>query len=529
MLVLLLLMPVCSAFVRPQPRLIVFLAIDQMRADHLTRFAPLYRHGFKRLLEEGIHFENADLNYSGSSTGPGHATLATGTYPWKSGIVSNSYTDRATGKRVYCVADSTAGPVDGYGGMMSPRNLLVKGFGDWLKATSPASKVVSISYKDRAAILMGGKNPDAAYWYDRTSGRMASSSYYLPVLPGWVRQFNNSGWIAAHLPAQWTRLGPDSVYDIYGPDNMAGESLWSGQRTFPHPIEPGEESKRLFDTPWGNDYLFDFARAALQGEQLGKREAVDVLWISLSATDNVGSAFGPGSHEMIDNLLRIDLGLGKFLADLDSLFGRGGVFLALSGDHGVMPLPEFAVAHERLPARRINNGGAIDSAVRRMDSTLRSELGVTERIIKGGTINMQALKGTNVPARTIEQRLREALLHIDGVADVYFLSELLDASTVQRPYLDHYRHSSLTGRSPDYFIRNCEYCLAGQDSVGTGHGSTYAYDTRVPLIFWGTGKAPGHVDRIVHTVDMVVTTARIFGIPVPPAIDGVPLKELAGQ
>ena len=342
------------AEVNPSPtHLVVILSIDQMRADHLTRYAPLYQHGFARLLREGVHFRTADLNYAGSSTGPGHATLGTGKYPWKSGIVANTYRERATGRRVYCGEDSMAEPIEGDGGRMSPRNLLATGLGDWLKAASPGSKVISISYKDRAAVLMGGKHPDAAYWYDKRSGRMTSSSYYVSALPAWMKEFNASGWVTKNLPRTWTRLRPDSVYARFSPDDMPGETPWNGSRSFPHEIQPGREIARLFSTPWGNDFLFDVARAAVDGEQLGKRGTVDLLWLSLSTTDGIGSDFGPDSHEMIDNLLRLDAGLGRFLADLESTHGPGGFLFVLSGDHGVLRLPEHEMMSGNHAARRV--------------------------------------------------------------------------------------------------------------------------------------------------------------------------------
>jgi predicted AlkP superfamily pyrophosphatase or phosphodiesterase len=326
---LLMTLPVCGN-ASDRPQLIVIISIDQMRADHLTRYASLYEHGFKRLMTEGVFFKNADLNYAGTSTGSGHATLGTGVYPWKNGIISNNYVERLTGKKVYCVSDSTAEPVGGVGGKMSPRNLLVPAFGDWLKGSSSASKVVSMSYKDRAAILMAGKHPNAVYWFDRNAGRMATSSYYMNSLPSWAKEFSTTEWIAKNFPTQWTKLLPESAYERFGPDDMPGESLWQGKRTFPHAIEAGKNVAQLFNTPWGNDYLLDFAAAAISGEQLGKRGTVDLLCVSLSTTDNIGSAFGPNSHEMIDNLVRIDKALGIFLTNLDTLFGRGGVMLATS-------------------------------------------------------------------------------------------------------------------------------------------------------------------------------------------------------
>jgi predicted AlkP superfamily pyrophosphatase or phosphodiesterase len=509
-----------------RPQLIVIISIDQMRANHLTRYASLYEQGFKRLTTEGVFYKNADVNYSGTSTGPGHATLGTGMYPWKSGIVANNYTERATGKKVYCVSDSTAESVEGDGGKMSARNLLVPGFGDWLRATSPTSKVISLSYKDRAAILMGGKRPNAAFWYDRKSGRMATSSYYMSALPAWTKEFNASGWIAKNLPTEWTKLLPENVYERFGPDDMPGEPLRQGTRTFPHAITPGKEIGQLFGTPWGNDYLLDFATAAIQGERLGKRGTVDLLCVSLSTTDNVGSEFGPNSHEMIDNLVRIDRSLGKFLANLETMFGRGGVVVAFSGDHGVMQTPEYLNQFEHIAARRINNAVQVDAVVKQMDSTLRREQGIKQRILKSGMINEEALKAAGANIASVEQRLRQALLRVDGVADVVFKRELTDPASPDRPYLDVYRHSFLEERSPDYFVRDCEYCLDGEGTTGTAHGSPYLYDRLVPLVFWGMGQTPSKIDRTVHTVDLVATIAKLYGIPAPANIDGVPLKEV---
>jgi predicted AlkP superfamily pyrophosphatase or phosphodiesterase len=509
-----------------RPQLVVILSIDQMRAEYLVRYASLYEKGFARLLREGVHFRTADLGYAGSSTGPGHATLGTGVYPWKSGIVANNYTERVTGRKVYCVADSLAEPVEGDGGRMSPRNLKATGLSDWLKSASSGSRVISISYKDRAAILMGGKRPDAAYWYDRRSGRMSSSSYYVPALPAWMGEFNASGWISKNLPRAWVKLRADSEYATFGPDDMPGETAWDGKRTFPHAIHPGREIDQLFNTPWGNDFLFDAARAAIRGEQLGKRGAVDLLWLSLSATDNIGSDFGSGSHEMIDNLLRLDAALGRFLADMESSHGPGGFMLVLTGDHGVMPLPEYERAFGTHPARRLDNRIAVERTVKGVDSVLRREFGITGRIVRGGRINEAALLGSQLSPRMVEDRLRAALSGIDGVADVYFRSELLDPSTPDRPYLQKYRHSFDEERSPDYFIRDGEYCLNDADSTGTSHGTPYVYDTQVPLVFWGTGRAAVVIERPVHTVDLAATLAALYKLPVPADIDGVALREV---
>jgi predicted AlkP superfamily pyrophosphatase or phosphodiesterase len=508
------------------PRLIVIIVIDQMRADHLERYSREYTSGFKRLLSEGIFYSNADLGYAMTATAPGHATLSTGVYPWKSGIVGNSYVERETNRRVYSVEDSTVLTVDGEGGKMSPRNLKVTAFADWLKVASPQSKVVSISYKDRPAVLMGGKKSDFAFWYDRATGHMVTSSYYTKSLPEWVKVFNAGNWIQKNIPPVWAKLKPDSIYERYGPDNLEGESPWSGSTGFPHPFNPDKKPSQAFNSPFGNSMLLDFAREALRCEKLGGRDVTDLLCISLSTTDLIGSLFGPNSHEMIDNLLRLDLALDSFLGDLASACGRDRLLVVMTGDHGVLPLPEYLTAVEHRFARRVDNRKEIRQKLAQLDSLLRLELKVTEPVINEGFLNYVAAKNAGYDSKKLEQRMREVLMSVDGVADVVFRTELIDPKTPQRPYLEAYRHSYYASRSPDFYIRNCEYCLVTASRVGTSHGSPYAYDTRVPIVFWGPRYDARKVDRVVHTVDIAPTLAKMLHLAPPSDLDGKVLKEL---
>jgi len=508
------------------PRLVVFISIDQMRADHLERYRQLYTAGFQRMLSEGTAFSNAGLNYAVSATGPGHATLSTGVYPWKSGIVSNNWTDRVTNHKVYCVEDSTALPVEGDGGGRSPQLLNATTLGDWLQTASPRSKVVSLSYKDRAAILMGGKQPTGAFWYDRKTGRMVTSSYYLNRIPGWARTFNAGGWVAHHTPAAWTKLKAEQVYTPFGPDTLAGEEPWNGKTSFPHAFDPRSINAGTFDSPFGNSLLLDFSRAALHGEELGQRGVTDLLCISLSPTDNIGASFGPNSHEMIDNLLRLDGTLGDFIADLEATLGREKLLVVLSGDHGVMQLPEYRQQIEHLAARRIDNSRLVEDALKQLDSLLRLEYPTTARLIRKGSLNYSAAQQAGIADSVLEQRVRGALVAVDGVSDVYFRRELLDPATPPRPYLQSYRHSTQADRSPDFFIRDCENCLITADSTGTSHGSPYAYDTTVPILFWGSTIPVQKVDREVHTVDIAATLARLLGLEAPANLDGAVLPEI---
>ena len=510
-----------------KPRLIIFISVDQMRADYLERFQADFSGGLKLLTEEGTVFRNAFLNYMPSETGPGHAALSTGCYPWKTGILSNNWVDPSSRKEIYCVEDTTAEKVDAEGGGFSPKKLEVSSIGDWLKSASPESRVIGISIKDRAAILMGGHRANFAFWYDPKTGHMVTSEYYTHSEPSWVRSFNESNWIDHHVPDAWKTLRPSVFYEQFGPDTLKGEKPWNGSTAFPHYFKPGKKSEMLPRSPFGDNLVLDFARSAIQSEQLGQREAVDLLCISLSCTDYIGHAFGPNSWEMADQMLRLDASLGSFISDAEQIVGRGRILIVLSADHGVLPLPEYTVNVLHGDARRILAKRTINPAIAALDQTLQKELGTNEHIIQEDAfLNYSAAAKGGVDSLHLEHRVKEGLLKIDGFADVYFRRELLDPSTPERPYLDYYRRGYFPPRGEDMLMRFCEGCLVTSSATGTSHGSPYPYDQHVPIVFWGTGVHAETVNRTVHTVDIAPTLAKLLHVPCPPTVDGTPLPEL---
>ncbi|MCS7082762.1 MAG: alkaline phosphatase family protein [Bacteroidetes bacterium] len=508
----------------PEPRLVVLLAVDQFRGDYPDRFAAHFSGGLRRLFAEGRHYANADLNYASTETGPGHATMATGTYPRVHGIHGNDWIDRTTGRSVYCVGDPEAGPVDGLGGGSSPRNLRVSALGDWLKAASPRSKVVAISGKDRAAVLLGGQRPDAAYWYESRSGQWVSSSYYLKRLPEWVRRYNARRWVYNQVPEAWTRLEPESLYARQGPDAFPFETPWNGSTAFPHPFDPARKPAQVGNAPFLDAYTLDFAWQAVRAERLGRRGVVDLLCIGLSATDYVGHAFGPDSHELLDQLLRLDRELGRFLERLERYVGRDRLLVILTADHGVLELPEFLEQFRGLAARRLLYGQAIEPGLERLNRALGLLWGVEEPLLLPGyMLNYAAAARVGVDSLTLERYVREGLLRIPGVADVYLRRELMREGDPDRPYLGHFRRSYHPPRGEDLQIRYCERCLVTSRPTGTTHGSPYRYDTHVPIVFWGAGVRPGRVAEPVYTVDIAPTVARLLGIPYPDTVSGRPL------
>jgi predicted AlkP superfamily pyrophosphatase or phosphodiesterase len=516
-----------QAFTSQPPRLIIFISVDQMREDYFERFAPYFTGGLRQLYTEGVFFSNASLNYASSVTCLGHATLSTGTYPMTSGIIDNEWLNPITRKSVYCVEDTLAGKVDGEGGGESPHNLLVTGIGDWLKTSSPKSKVITASGKDRAAILMGGKHPDCAYWYSRKNGHMVTSDYYTQHVPTWVTEFNHSQWIEKNVPPAWTKLLPESVYTKEGPDEFIAEATFNSSSSFPHQFEPGKKSEQLLSTPYGDLLMLDFAREAIRSEQLGQRGVADLLCLSLSDCDYIGHAFGSNSHEMIDHLVRLDRALGSFFDDAQKVVGVSSVLVVLSADHGVMPLPEFLTQFRHEHARRIIYQTEIKKQRDSLDQLLQKEWNIHEQIFEnGGFLNYAAAARVGKDSLQVEGRAGQILRSIEGIADVYFRRELMDARIPDRPYLSQFRRSYYPPRGEDYQIRFCEDCLVSSHTTGTSHGSVYSYDTHVPIAFWGAGAKKAIVSREVHTVDIAPTLGRILNIEYPRTVDGVPLEEL---
>lgn len=520
-----------ASFVTAQetkPSLIVYISIDQMRADYFERYGKYFTGGFSRLYNQGIVYTNADLNYATSETGPGHATLGTGCFPWKSGIQGNEWIEVSTLNDMYCVSDSTAKPVDGIGGGFSPRNLMVTAIGDWLKKESPKSKVITASSKDRAAILMGGKHPDYAFWYGRSVGGMVTSDYYTKTLPAWVKRFNASNWAANNAPAEWTKSLPETEYAKIGPDEFAAEAKWKEDTSFPHAISEEKKNEQIMGTPYGDKIIVDFAMEAVKNENLGNRGVTDLLCISLSNCDYVGHAMGPDSHEMLDLLVKVDGYLGELFSFLDESVGKNKYVVALSADHAVCPLPEFNTQFRNIPAKRYNYKNDVKSKIDSLSAALQAELKASEEIIhKNAFLNYAAAATAGVDSIRLEEKVRAGLLSIDAYVDVFFRRELVTREPSSKPYIEKYRNSYYTPRGEDFQYRIRENCLISSRPYGATHGSPYEYDSHIPVLFWWNGAASRKISRPVFSADVAPTLARFAGFPFPKNLDGTPLPEIA--
>lgn len=333
-----------------RPKLVVGIVVDQMRQEYFYRFHDRYTEGgLKRLMHEGFMMENGHYNYIPTYTGPGHASVYTGTTPATHGVIGNNWYIRATDKDIYCAEDSTVTAIGGSegNGKISPNNLLTSTITDELRfATGKRSKVVGVAIKDRGAALPAGHLGDA-YWYDSKTGDFMTSSYYHGELPVWVKAFNERKLPAKYLNQTWETLFPLETYVQGAPDDNDFESPFIGRDTptFPYDLKALQAENGglglISSTPFGNTFTLDMALAAIEGEQLGKRGETDFLAVSFSSPDYIGHRFGPSSIELEDNYLRLDLEMARFFDYLDKEIGEGEYLVFLTADHGVADVVNY--------------------------------------------------------------------------------------------------------------------------------------------------------------------------------------------
>ncbi len=495
------------------PRLVLFLVVDQARADYLVRYRPFLQHGLMRLLEESVVFTDTHHDHSGTTTAPGHATLATGLYPAHHGIVGNSWYDRETQASVLAVEDDEDD--------RSPRRLLAPTLGDWLKASSPLSKVFGASFKDRAAILASGRLADGAFWYDTWDGKFVTSSYYYrQELPAWYAEYDGPAFLARFFGTLWEPLAEVT-------ENAAAYELKPFDRglldnQFPHPLggitlTPGRSFySGLYTSPIADRYLADFAKALITGENLGADGDVDLLALSFSALDAVGHTYGPDSPEVLDTILNLDRTLGDLLDFVDERIGLEHVVVTLSADHGVGPVPELLAAEEPGNGHRL--GAAEILCFQKVGLALGERFGDEDWVERGFYLDHHLLAERGVDPRELESTIREGLERCPTVARVWTRSELLAGP--QDPVGKVFAKSYHPDRSADVVVQ-LEPNSLNSRTVAASHGSHYPYDTAVPWLLRLPSGRHAEVSQRVYTVDVAPTVAPLLGLAPPPKLDGV--------
>jgi predicted AlkP superfamily pyrophosphatase or phosphodiesterase len=536
-----------------RPRLVVVISIDQFRADYLQRFADLYLPpkledgklgGFRYLMSAGSTFLDARYRYVPTFTCVGHAAMLSGASPYKSGIVSNRWWDKATQSEVYCADDAVQRVVGAAEGSkakpMGAKMLRVTTVGDELKlATGGAAKVVSLALKDRAAIMMGGHAQDVSIWFDETGGRWISSTAFARdgKLPAWVEALNTEAIPNLSLGTSWSPMVPPAALArAIVPDLKPDQARGFGT-VFPHRIgaEPTSANYSLFTLlPAANAFVFETARRAITAEKLGQDDIPDLLAINLSTNDYVGHVFGPDSPEVLDLSVQTDRQLAGFLQFLASAIPGGlrEVIVVLTADHGVAPIPE-ELQERGIPSGRIVVTDLLETADRALISafgggpwTIKSAGAfVDPNLYLSASAIEQALKSGKAQSRAqIEDTAAQALTSLPGVYAAYTRSQIergqVPDTAIGRGVVLGF-HPKVSG---DVVVVAAPGWYPGIGSANTSHGSPYSYDTNVPLLISGPGIRAGMWMDPVSPADIAPTLSMLLGIAAPSGSDGMILK-----
>lgn len=521
-----------------KPQLIIAMSADQLCQEYLVRFRDNFAAdgGFRRVFQEGAEFANCNHRHAFTVTGPGHAVQLTGTYPNQHGIVGNNWFDRATGKDVYCCDDPSVqllGLPNAKG--VSPKKMLVETVGDVLKLSSGnRSKVFGVAIKDRVAMLMAGHNADAAYWLE--DNLWTTSTYYRQDLPAYLRVLNEPQCTEKFRGQAWNLLLAKEKYHNQGPDKNTWENPPKGFTSeFPHSLTGKENLTPLqfgdlaVISPFGNEVTLEAVRNVIAGEQLGKDEHPDLLCINLSSTDFVGHAFGPHSLEVEDMCYHTDRQLGEFFRWLDDNVGRGKWTFALTADHGVAPIVEYA-KQMRLPAKR-SPLGKTDEVKAKLESALRQRLAAGDSPVKGALVQKvedyqvflqndhELLSGRNFAAAQLI--VRDWLLSQNDVVAAFTREELV--KTGDSKLFEQVQRTFHPRRSGDVLFVLAPYCVPG--ARGTTHGSPWHYDTHVPLLLLGCGVKQGRFEREVSPACVAATVAELLQVDYPSANAEEPVRE----
>ncbi|MBW3521336.1 alkaline phosphatase PafA [Chryseobacterium sp. NKUCC03_KSP] len=519
-----------------RPKLVVGLVIDQMRWDYLYRYYSKYGNdGFKRLLNKGYSLNNVHIPYVPTVTALGHTSIYTGSVPAIHGIAGNDWTDKETGKNVYCTTDENVQPVGTTNvkvGSHSPKNLWSTTVTDELRlATNFQGKVVGVSLKDRASILPAGHTPNGAYWFDDSTGDFITSTWYMNDLPQWVKSFNSQNLPDQLVANGWNTLLPIDQYTESSPDNSPWEGLLGSSKT---PVFPynnlAEDYKTKKDniryTPFGNTLTLKLAEASVEGENLGADEVTDILAINLASTDYAGHKFGPNSIEVEDVYLRLDQDLAQFFKYLDGKVGKNQYTVFVSADHGGAHSVGFLKEH------KINTGFFGEGMEKSLNEKLKSKFGVDKLI--NGVDNYQIyfdrklMADNNLELEDIKEFAIHELEKDPTVLYAVSTTEVQEA-TIPEPIKQRIINGINRQRSGDIQLISHDSMLPPYSKTGTTHSVWNSYDAHIPLIFMGWGIKHGESNKQYHMTDIAPTVSALLHIQFPSGNVGNPITEVIGR
>lgn len=528
LLVLVLLVSAVSA-AKP-PKLTLFISVDSLGTDVLQRNRGRFKYGFARLLNEGALYPAARYQIAECVTGIGHSSMVTGTWPHRHGVVGNKVLNRATGKLEACFADPTHPILDAPVAVedVSPLNLLSETLSDRLRAaTMLKGRAIAISGKGRAAVAMAGRLGDA-YWFHEQVGRFVTGTWYKKEFPTWVKGFNDKKLPDGYHGKQWELTLAAKEY--LGDDERPFESDWYGMgKIFPHPLSgglpsPGPQSySALASSPLMNEVVVEFAKAALEGEQLGKDEVPDLLSLSFSPLDRTYHLYGPTSWEMQDHLLKLDKALGELLAAAErAAGGKGNLLVVLTGDHGGANIPEewasLGLEGLRVPPAAIQKGLNEELEKRFGAANLVAAIEEIDVYLDQKLIEAKKLDGVAVRRAAAAWLSKQPELQLGVARD--------DLLSVADEQLGHVlRNSFHPERSGDVLMVMKPFRVLESEKAGTSHGTPWSYDAEVPIFLFGKGVKAGQYTTPAQPIDLAPTVGTLLEIGAPASNEGRVLSD----
>lgn len=517
-------------FAQERPKLVVGIVVDQMKMEYLYRFSSDFsENGFKRLMRDGFAYHNMHYNYLPTYTAPGHASIYTGTTPAFHGIVGNEWYNKATGKEMYCTDDNsvtTTGNGTESEGKMSPLNLQSSTITDELKlSTNFKGKVIGISIKDRGAILPAGHFADWAFWYSKT-GSFISSTFYGKELPSWVSQFNNEKHFEKYANQKWELFKPKETYNESLTDNNPYEGkLFKKAPFFPYNLKEMYESNNagiLRSTPFGNNLIADFAKVAIEKEQLGQDAITDFLALSFSSTDYIGHVLGPRSIELQDAYLRLDETIADLLNYLDKKVGKNNYLVFITADHA---------GAENVTYLKDNKYDVDNIVSKNFDNMLRKfsedKFGV-DLVLNNSNFNLflnkKLIEDQNLELEDVIETFRTFLYEQKFIKKVYTEEEILENSGA-----DYFLNAIAKGYDPTQngeLVYVFKPAYIEYSTTGTSHGSLYTYDTHVPLLWYGWNITKGENYNKHVITEIAPTLALKLKITLPNSTEAEVLEEV---
>ena len=522
------LMPLVAAFLfmgcninNNKPKLVVFIVVDQGMPELLEKYDHLFTGGYRWLKNNGVRFSQAHHEHGYTATGPAHFVFSSGQYPGTGGVIANQWFDRKLKRDWYCVEDTLSQVLREGSTGRSYRLIQSTTLGDWMKQANPESKVVSVAGKDRAAVLLGGKNPDMALWYGKQGG-YTTSTYYGSKLPDWVISFNSHLNVSSYVDTVWNRLLPESIYTSNTrADFYKGEADWSQKEgyspTFPITFDELGVKSMLGSFPYipfGDEAMLQLGLIATEKHELGEDENTDILFLGLSATDGVGHEFGPHSHEQLDNYLRVDRHLGSFIKSVESSIGSGNTLYVLTSDHGSIALPEY-LKSQGIDAGRIPKQMK-DSLYADVQTKIDLHIG-KNKVYRHGNSFYYDTSLNQLEREAATEILKSNLSKLDGIKSVITKKEILGGgNSIYERRLKNMVHPQ---KSPDVFLIPKKYWTMKYPH-GASHGTPYDYDTHIPLVFSRGGSKSKINTKRVESVDIAPTIAKYLNVQFPNDIDG---------